>query len=93
MTVRELLARTTSRELTEWQAYERVSGPLDARLRTDIAASILAATVANSAGGKKRAKPADFMPVWFKRKRTPEEIWQQVMKANAALGGTVASPE
>ncbi|MFE9381774.1 hypothetical protein ACFYMO_00835 [Streptomyces sp. NPDC007025] len=88
MTVRELLARTSSRELTEWQAYERVTGPLDIRARLDISAGVVAATVANSAGAKKKAKPSDFIPTWFKRKRSPEEIWADVMKANAALGGT-----
>ncbi|WP_330478677.1 hypothetical protein OG301_26730 [Streptomyces platensis] len=89
MTVRELLARTTSRELTEWQAFERVTGPLDLRLRGDIAVGIVAATIANSNGAKKKAKPSDFMPVWFKRRKTPDEVWAEVMKANAALGGTV----
>lgn len=89
MPVRELLARTSSRELSEWMAYEKITGPLDARLRGDIAAGIVAATVANSAGAKRKAKPADFIPQWFKRRKTPREIWQDVLKANAALGGTV----
>lgn len=93
MPVRELLARTTSRELTEWQAYERVTGPLDARLRGDISAGIIAATVANSNGAKKKAKPADFLPTWFKRRKTPQEIWSEVMKANTALGGYVSTTE
>lgn len=92
MNVRELLARTSSLELTEWMAYERVTGPLDDRLRGEISASIVAATIHNT-NAKKRAKPSDFMPVWFKRKRTPQEIWQDVMKANAALGGTVRTYE
>lgn len=85
----EMLARTPSLEITEWMAYERLTGPLDTRLRGDISASIVAATVANSAGGKKKLKPADFLPTWFKRKKTVQEIWQSVMGANAALGGTV----
>jgi len=93
MPVRELLARTTSRELTEWMAYERVTGPLDTRLRGDIAAGIIAATVSNANGGKKKLKPADFLPTWFKRKRTPEEIWQDVLQANAALGGDIRTSE
>lgn len=88
MPVRELLARTSSRELSEWMAYEKITGPLDDRLRRDISAGIVAATVANYGGAKKRAKPADFVPEWFKRKRTVREIWEQVMKANTALGGT-----
>lgn len=89
MPVRELLARTSSRELSEWMAYERVTGPLDARLRGDISAGIVAATVANSAGAKTKARPADFIPRWFKRRKTPQELWQDVVKANAALGGSI----
>lgn len=84
-----MLADMSSRELTEWQAYERVTGPLDARLRGDISAGIIAATVANSGGAKKKAKPADFIPSWFKRRKTPEQLWKDVMAANAALGGAV----
>lgn len=91
MPVRELLARTSSRELTEWVAYEKITGPLDARLRTDMAAGIVAATVANSAGSKAKLKPSDFIPTWFKRRKSPSEIWQDVLKANSALGGTVVS--
>ncbi|MGI5347043.1 phage tail assembly protein T [Streptomyces sp. CA-250714] len=87
MTVRELLARISSRELTEWQAYEKITGPLDTRLRGDIQASVISATVANSQSTHARAKPADFMPDWDKRKKTPEELWAAAMKANAALGG------
>ncbi|MGW3674640.1 phage tail assembly protein T [Streptomyces sp. NPDC005166] len=91
MPVRELLTRTSSRELTEWIAYEKVTGPLDTRLRGDIAAGIIAATVSNSNGGKKRAKPSDFMPNWFKRRKSAQEIWQDVVQANAALGGSTNS--
>lgn len=93
MNVRELLARTSSRELTEWMAYERVTGPLDARLRGEINAGIIAATISNSNGAKKRAKPSDFLVTWFKRRRTASELWQEVMKANTALGGSIRKPE
>lgn len=92
MPVRELLARTSSRELSEWMAYEKITGPLDSRLRADIGAGIVAATVANANGSKKKLKPSDFIPRWFKRKRTPEEIWREVVKANAAFGGDVRAP-
>jgi L-ascorbate metabolism protein UlaG (beta-lactamase superfamily) len=91
MPVAELLARMSSRELTEWMAYERVTGPLDANQRTDISASIIAATVANANGAKLKAK--DFVPVWYQRMKTPQEIWQEVLKANAALGGSVRTYE
>jgi hypothetical protein len=92
MTVRELLARISSLELSEWMAYEKVTGPLDSRLRGDISAGIVAATVANSASRKAKASPRDFIPTWFRRKKTPAELWQEVMKANAALGGSVQTP-
>lgn len=84
-----MLSHISSRELTEWMAYEKITGPLDERLRGDIAAGIIAATVSNASGAKKKAKASDFIPKWFKRKKTPEEIWQDVLKANAALGGTI----
>jgi len=89
MPVGELLARTSSFELTEWMAYERLTGPLDTRLRGDISAGVVAATVANSQGSKRKLKASDFIPVWFKRKKSVEEVWADVLKANAALGGTV----
>jgi hypothetical protein len=87
--VAHLLADMSSREITEWIAYEKVTGPLDARLRGDISAGIVAATVSNSNGSKKRAKPSDFLPTWFKRKKSAQEIWQDVVQANAALGGSI----
>lgn len=68
-------------------AYERVTGPLDPRHRGDMSAAIIAATVANSAGAKTRAK--DFLPQWFKRKKTPEEMWQEIMRLNTQFGGEV----
>ncbi|MEU0245169.1 hypothetical protein ABZ192_12690 [Streptomyces sp. NPDC006235] len=82
-----MLANISSRELSEWMAYEKITGPLDERLRGDISAGIIAATVSNSAGGKRKAKVSDFLPTWFRRRKTAEEIWQDVIKANTALGG------
>jgi hypothetical protein len=83
-----MLAAMSSRELAEWMAYEKVTGPLDDRLRADISAGIIAATVSNANGAKKKAKPSDFIPTWFKRKRSVREIWAEVVKANTALGGS-----
>ncbi|WP_223772950.1 hypothetical protein [Streptomyces sp. 135] len=74
-------------------AYEKITGPLDIRLRGDIQAGIVAATVANSQGAKKKTKASDFIPVWFKRRKSPEEIWRDVMAANSALGGSVSTTE
>lgn len=91
-TVGELLARIGSRELSEWAAYEQITGPLDGR-RGDVQAAIVAATVANSQRGKGQRPrgPMDFLPVWDKsaQRMTPEEMWQAAVKANTAMGGTV----
>lgn len=88
----ELLARISSRELSEWAAYERITGPLGAD-RGDVQAAIIAATVANTARSKGRVlQPKDFVPKWDRPKAmTPEEMWQAAMQANAALGGTVTA--
>lgn len=40
MTVAELLARTSSRELSEWAAYERHAGPLGSSWRDEALAAI-----------------------------------------------------
>ena len=62
MTVRELLARIDSAELSEWIAYFQLEpfGPI----RSDLSAGIIAATVANANKGKagKAFQPVDFMP-------------------------------
>lgn len=93
MSINEVLAKHSSRQLTEWMAYEKITGPLDARLRGDIAAGIVAAAMANAQGAKPKLAAADFVPTWFKRRRTPAEIWRDIVKANAALGGTVQTKE
>lgn len=65
MTVAELLARTSSEELTEWYAYELQAGPLGPA-RGDWNAAVVAATAVNIAkGGKGRpAKLTDYLPEW-----------------------------
>lgn len=62
MTVRELLARIDSRELSEWMAYYELN-PFGS-VRTDLNAGVIAATIANVNRGKngKTFQPADFMP-------------------------------
>lgn len=93
MPVGELLRRTSSAELTEWAAYEQMTGPLGPE-RDDILFAQLCAVVANSQKDKKskKAKPKDFLPQW-ERTRGERQTWQQhksIAKAlNAAFGGTV----
>ncbi|MGW1309592.1 phage tail assembly protein T [Streptomyces californicus] len=80
----------SSHELSEWQAVERLTGPLGGH-RGDIQMAILAAVIANSQRTKGRMlTPADFLPSWEgKRKLTPEELFAKAMAANTALGGRV----
>lgn len=40
MTVAQLLSCISSRELTEWQAYEQATGPLGSRYSDDVLAAI-----------------------------------------------------
>jgi hypothetical protein len=90
MPVSEVLERVSSRELTEWQAYERIAGPLGPA-RADVQSAIIAATVANANRGKgKPATPADFIPEWDRKPtQTVEEQVAIAYALNAAFGGSV----
>lgn len=81
-----MLADMTSAELTEWMAYEQISGPLGPE-RIDVLSSILAATVANTARGKgQRAKePSDFMPKWDQHAGTAGGDWEQMLTTVTSL--------
>lgn len=74
-------------EITEWQAYEQVTGPLGTE-RADLHMAILAAVVANTASRRKR-KPADFLPKWD---RGHAQSWQEqlaiVKTLHRRMGGT-----
>lgn len=61
-----MLASMTSRELAEYQALERIEGPIGEG-RADLRAGILAATFVNHSMSppKQPARPLDFMP-WAK---------------------------
>ena len=86
MTVGELLARASSRELTEWMAYEREHGPLGPD-RGDWQAANIAYTTGVMAAGKKgrKLKLTDFVLKWGPRKKrqSPEEMLN-VFRALAA---------
>ncbi|MEU0133404.1 hypothetical protein ABZ172_05085 [Streptomyces sp. NPDC006296] len=88
----ELLARCTSAELTEWMAYEQVTGPLGPE-RLDLLFGILTATVSNGSRGKgQRAKePRDFIPKWDQGARREPADWRQMLaqvkSMNRRLGG------
>ncbi|WKV74218.1 hypothetical protein AW27_023540 [Streptomyces sp. PCS3-D2] len=86
----ELLATHSSAELTEWIAYEQITGPIGAA-RDDILMAILAATVSNANRGKgRKARVKDFLPTWDRTRKRMN--WQDMLTAvksiNASLGGT-----
>jgi len=89
MTVSELLARISSRELAEWMAYAQLE-PFGEE-RADLRAGIVAATVANTARDpRKRARPfaaRDFMPRFGRRRQTWQEQLRIVEHWNRLLGG------
>lgn len=88
-----MLADLSSAEITEWAAYEQITGPLGPR-RMDILVAQLCAVVANANRGKggKKAQAKDFLPEW-NRGLSKEQGWQEMKAAaqsiNAAFGGTV----
>ncbi len=95
MTVGELLERIDSRELTEWEAYERVAGPVgDERL--DHLFAMLQATIVNVNRGKnqKASESAQFLPNWGIAKPASTEpmsgydMLEAVKKMNKRMGGT-----
>ncbi|MER7076636.1 Protein of unknown function [Saccharopolyspora kobensis] len=87
MTVGELLDRTTSRELAEWQAFERIEGPLGG-LRGDVHAAMVCSAIYNANRGKnsRERKPADFLPRWDKPPREPQSPEQMLAAARALQG-------
>jgi hypothetical protein len=74
MSVRELLVRMDSRELAEWQAYEKIE-PFG-EWRADLRSAIVASVVANAFRGKdsRPVSPEDFMPEFDKRQEP--QPWQ-----------------
>lgn len=81
-----MLAAVSSRELSEWQAYERLTGPLGPG-RHDQLIAMLAAVVANTARDpKKRPRPfdgRDFL-LWDDAER-PEQTMEEQMELFRAL--------
>jgi hypothetical protein len=91
-TVRELLARVDSHELTEWMAFHNLD-PWG-EYRADLRAGIVASTVANvnTVRGRK-FKPSDFMVDYLKRPepepKTVEELKDMAVRITAMFGGKV----
>ena len=89
MTVADLDNRLSSFELSEWMAFERITGPLGRR-RQDIQAATIAATVANANRGKggKKFKLSDFLiPYGTSERKSPEEMLAAIKSLNSSMGG------
>ena len=82
MTVRELLARIDSHELSEWIEYYKTDPFGNAR--SDLQSGIVAATIANVNRGKNTQsyQPSDFMPLQEKPKQEESDM-QEVMNIMA----------
>ena len=81
----DLLARTDSRELTEWQAYERVAGPLGST-RVDALFAQLMSVIANVNRGKSQRpyRAEQFLPRWDPEapaEHRPEMDGEQILRA------------
>jgi hypothetical protein len=88
MTVRELLERTTSQELTEWAAYERTHGTLG-RERHDVLVGHSMALLANVNRDPKKSKSyssKDFIPQWQRRRQSWQDM-KAIAKAITKLYG------
>lgn len=87
MTVGELDLRLSSSELTEWMAYENLTGPLGAK-RQDIQAATIAAVIANSSRSKgKKFKILDFLIPYGRQKPSSEDLLVKLKEINKGLGG------
>ena len=89
-----MLANIGSAELSEWMAYEKLTGPLGGA-RGDVQAALVASVIAsvNRAKGQRAPTVAEFMPRWDRTKvrKSPEELFRMAQMANAALGGSFNS--
>ena len=87
MTVRELLSRIDSHELSEWIAYQGIE-PFGEE-RADLRSGIIAAVTANAWRGKgdKAMSPQDFMPFYEKPEpvRSPEREQTLFHQINEAI--------
>lgn len=89
MTVADLDSRLGSYELTEWMAFEKITGPLGRR-RHDIQSATIAATIANANRGKggRKFKLNDFLiPYGENVRKSPEQMLEAIKGLNKSMGG------
>ena len=83
-----MLADMDSDELTDWIAYEQITGPLGPT-RYDVLHGIHTAVTANTTAAKgRKARPRDFIPEWdHSRKADWQQMLATVRTVNAQMGG------
>jgi len=84
MTVKEMLSRMDSDELSTWRAFYNLD-PFDSR-RQDLQGAIIASTIYNSMRKKGRAKNvADFMPDFTHGKKSQAALNAKIMETFKSL--------
>lgn len=89
----ELLDRTSSHELSEWQAFYKLE-PFGARayyLGHAITAQIIANVNRNK--GQKAYKTEDFIPDFDQDPQTPEAMLEFAKAMTASMGGEIRIPD
>jgi hypothetical protein len=91
--VRELLQRVTSAEITEWMAFEKINGPLGGQ-RTDYAAALITKAIYDvNTKKRKRRKLTDFLLKWGSGRRRPRTAAEMSERVLAAFGFTSDTDE
>lgn len=84
----ELLARISSRELTEWMAYDRLE-PFG-EWRADVRSALVAMVMANAWRGKdQKAFTVDDFLIKFDAEAKPAQTVEQQMKMFEMLAGAI----
>jgi hypothetical protein len=83
-----MLADMDSDEITDWMAYEQVTGPLGSA-RHDLLHGIRSSVMANTVAPRgRKTRPQDFIPEWDQNK---EPDWEQMLATvrvmNSRFGG------
>lgn len=92
--MKQLLREMDSAELTEWQAFERLDGPLGP-WRDDYRSGVIASTIANQyvTDKNKALTPQDFIPKWDPEASESEESKQGRWKALLSMFGAKRESE
>ena len=93
MTRGELLDRIDAREIGEWEAYERVAGPLGAARHDELFAMLMALIAnVNRAKSRRPYRTDEFRPRWDpdapptpRPQQTPEEMLKAVKKLHRSM--------